>query len=79
MVKTHPLHPIALFQQTRGFLVREGWDVGERGVPSKFGHLYSSTTPGEQTVYIDEQIDLALVHNQQLTRTLIIWTDPSSL
>lgn len=34
--------------------------------------------PGSQTVYIDEQIDLALVHNQQLTRTLIIRTDPSS-
>lgn len=44
-----------------------GWDAGERGVTSKFSHLYSGTTAGEQAVYIDEQIDLALDQDPRLT------------
>lgn len=54
---------------TERFLIRIGWDAGERGVTSKFIHLYSTTTPGEQAVYIDEQIDLALDQDPRLTAT----------
>ena len=78
LAHTH-LYPVALFQQAcRRILVREGSDVGERGDTSKFGYLYSSTTPRKQMVDIDEQIAVGRGPRPSLTHTLIIWTDPTS-